>query len=299
MKRPATVSAGRSRPAGSSATERSMTRSWRKEPASRRSISSGRISRLSGAMPSTVAARMRSGSAELSDASLELLLPGQACGIEGNPAEDRAAHADPFDAHAALAADAVLERDEADVAGAVLVDGHGLRRTWVGPRRLAGSARVEGVPMPEREVVEAAGRDLGIGEEDVVVLDLARDGARAVDHAHLPAGALVAVHVEGLQRAVRSALGGEHATEDQEVEVAEQELGLLRREHMQELAPARRTGHGREVEGAVDRAAVVDVVRAGDDDDADAGLGEAAAARRRPARPCDAAGRSSRRGRRR
>ena len=32
MKRPATVSGGSSRPSGSSATERSLTRSWRKDP---------------------------------------------------------------------------------------------------------------------------------------------------------------------------------------------------------------------------------------------------------------------------
>ena len=138
--------------------------------------------------------------------------------------------------HAAAPADAVLEAHEADVAGAVLVHGHGLRGTRVGPRRGAGAAGEEGVPVAQRQVVEPAGGDLLIREEDVVALHAAGDEAGAVDHAHLPAAAVVG----RARRSPRSGLcgcplGGEDAAVDDQVQVAQDDVRALRREDRQQL----------------------------------------------------------------
>ena len=52
----------------------------------------------------------------------------------------------------------VLELDEQDLAGPVLVEGDGLGRAGVGVRDAAGLGLLGGVPVAEREVVEAARR---------------------------------------------------------------------------------------------------------------------------------------------
>ena len=181
-----------------------------------------------------------------------------------------------------LAPVALLEVDEQDLAGAVLVDRDRLRRAGVGPRGLACDALAERVPVPEREVVQARGGDLVVGEEHVVRLDHAGDAERAVDQADPPAGAPVVASWRS-RPAGWLAIRLVAATRPKTIRSSgrEDDLRPLGREDHDHLAGRLQAGHGGQVVDAVDRRRVVDVVRARDDHRPDAGGGQAAELGRR------------------
>ena len=172
--RPATVSLGSAGPALSSVTERSRTRTCRNAGAS---VPFDLIGvDLQGVGSDAVDGRpqheVRVG--ELSQTSHQLLLVGQAGGVDRLGEEARAPHPDAFDLHAARmrrTARISLQHRRRRPQGApgrrfrpILVHRHRLRRTRISPRRVAGSTARVGVPVAQRQVVEAAGGDLSIGE---------------------------------------------------------------------------------------------------------------------------------------
>ena len=73
---------------------------------------------------------------------------------------------------------------------------------------------------------------------------------------------------------MRRALGGEDRAVDDGLERREVDPRAVRREDRDEVVVGRAAGQRLEVVRAVDRGAVVDVVRARDDDRADPGLGQ-------------------------
>ena len=103
--------------------------------------------------------------------------------------------------------------DEEDLASPVLVERDRLRRPGVAVRDRTGLAGLGRVPVAERQVVEAGRGDLVRRDDDLVVLGLARDDDRAVDHAD-PPGRRDPRHVgrEASQRTVRRALRREDRT---------------------------------------------------------------------------------------
>ena len=110
----------------------------------------------------------------------------------------------------------VVELDEERLAGAVLVECDRLRGPGIGVRDAARLGRLGRMPVAEGQVVEAALGDLVGRDDDLVVLGLARDRDRAVDHPDPPAGPrLGGIHAlrrrstDTEERAVRRPLGGE------------------------------------------------------------------------------------------
>ena len=105
----------------------------------------------------------------------------------------------------------LLELDQEDLAGAVLVEGDGFGRARIGVGDPAGARLLRRVPVPERQVVEAGRGHLVGRDDDVVALGLAGDRDGAVDHAEPPGRRRIArLAGEVAQRTVRRALRGEH-----------------------------------------------------------------------------------------
>ena len=137
------------------------------------------------------------------------------------------------------------------------------------------------MPVTEGQVIEAGRGHLVGREDDVVALGLARDGDRAVDHAEPPGRRRIAgLAGEVAQRAVWRALRGEHRAVDDHVAGGQVDAPLLRRQDRDEVVVGRAAGEGLEVVGAIDRRAVIGVVRARDDDRADLGFGQSPELRR-------------------
>ena len=217
MKPPTMVSGGGNGPSGSAGTARLRTRTLKKDEASCRSISSSWSSSSSGRMPTIRTSRTRSASAVVLSCSTSAGLAGDLGGVDIDVAEGRPTDHARGDRHV-VAPVALLEVDDQDLAGAVLVDRDRLRRAGIGPGRLTSDALAERMPVPEREIVQSGGGDLIVREEHVVRLDDARHAERAVDEAHAPAGAPIVAAGEAGQRAGRHPLGGSDATEDDQVE---------------------------------------------------------------------------------
>ncbi len=170
----------------------------------------------------------------------------------------------------------LVELDEQDLAGAVLVERDRLRRAGVGVGHAAGLRLLGGVPVTEGQVVEAGRGDLIGRDDDLVAVRLARDRDGAVDHPDVPrrrgAGGL---GVEVAERAVRGSLGREDRAVDDRVAGGQVDARGLGREDRHEVVVRRAAGQGLEVVRPVDRRAVVAVVGAGDDDGPDLGPGQA------------------------
>ena len=177
-----------------------------------------------------------------------------------------------FDRHDLLAVGGV-EAHEEGVAGTVLVERDRLRRARVGVGGPARLALGRGVPVPEREVVEVGRGDLLGRDHDLVAVRLALDRERRMEQPDVPRGPVVLRRVEALQRRVWRALRGEAPAVDDDVERLEMDVGMVRVQHGHEVR-ADRAGHRRQVVGAVDRGAVVDIVGTGGDDHPDARVHE-------------------------
>ena len=112
----------------------------------------------------------------------------------------------------------LVELDQQDLAGPVLVQGDGLRGAGVGVRDAAGLGLLRGVPVAEREVVEAGRGDLVGRDDDLVALRLAGDRDGAVDHADTPGRrAFVGRDIEVAERTVRGPLRREDRAVDDDV----------------------------------------------------------------------------------
>ena len=123
--------------------------------------------------------------------------------------------------------------------------------------------------MPEREIVEAARGNLLGRDHDVVGVGLAGDRDRAVDHSHAIGRLGDDRGVEALEWALRCLLGREHGPEDDHVARGQVDPRATRGKDRDEVVVRIAAGKRLEVIGAVDRRAVVHVVRARDDDRAD------------------------------
>ena len=114
-------------------------------------------------------------------------------------------------------AGALIERDEQDAAGAVLVDGDRLGRAAVRPRGPARLAALRRVPVAEGEVVEARGRDLG-GEDHLVRVGLAGDRQRPVDQPTCQRARITGAALNAASGLCGARLAGKNEPVDDEVE---------------------------------------------------------------------------------
>ncbi len=137
--------------------------------------------------------------------------------------------------------------------------------------------------MTERQVVEAAGRDLLGRDDDLVAVGPARDRDRAVDHPDAPRdGRRRGLVGEALERAARRALGREDAAVDQRIDGPQVDPRMVRVEDGDHVVVRPDAGHLGQVVGPIDRRPVVDVVGARDDDRPDARVGQPLELRRDP-----------------
>ena len=172
---------------------------------------------------------------------------------------------------------ALVELDEEDLAGPILVEGDRLGRARVGVGDRARAADLRRVPVAEREVVETAGGDLVGRDDDLVAVGLARDRDGAVDHADPPGRGRAVGRgrpVEALQRALGRPFRAEDAGLDDGVQRREVDRRPVRIEDGDHAVVRAAAGHRGEVVGAVDRRAVAHVVGARDDDRPDLRLGQ-------------------------
>ena len=170
----------------------------------------------------------------------------------------------------------LVERDQEDLAGSILVERDRLGGAGVGVGDRSGLAELGRVPVAEGEIVETRRGDLLGRDDDLVGVGLAGDRERAVDHADVPGGGRFGRHGRGdlPERAVRGALGAEHLAVDHRVDGRQVDGRVVGVEDGDHALVGVRAGHRRQVVGPVDRRPVVAVVRARDDDAPDPGVGE-------------------------
>ena len=125
--------------------------------------------------------------------------------------------------------------------------------------------------MAEREVVEAAATHLVLGEQHVVLLHLALDAQRAVDHPDVPQDIRRELGAEPCQWAAGSTFRVEHAREDGKVQGHEAHERRLGGQDGDPVAVRSAAGQCPQVEDAVDGTRIEGVVGARDDGAADAG----------------------------
>ena len=275
MNAPTMVSPDGSTPSVSAGRLRSRTRTLRNDGASELSISSRCRSSSSG--PDADDAGIKD--------EIRIALPGEevdegGLGGEGRGIDVELLEPGPTDL---LLRDldgppgaAVVELDQQDLARPILIEGDRLRGARVGIRDRAGLRLLGRVPVTERQVVETARADLLGRDHHVVAIGLARDRDRAVDEADPPRGrARVAGDAEVAQRAVRRSLGREHRAVDDDIARRQVDARRLGVEDRHPVVGGRAAGQRLEVVRAIDRRAVVAVVRARDDDRADLRRGQA------------------------
>ncbi len=194
--------------------------------------------------------------------------------VDLQPAEFGLADRSRLDANLALAI-ALVEIDEQYLAGAVLVQRDRLRRARVRIRDPAGAALAEGMNVAQGEVVEAARCDLVGRDDDVVPIGLAGDRDRSVDHADMPRGlVLVAGDIEIPEWAVRRALRREDRAMYDDVARRDVDRRTFRRQDGHQVVVRCAPGETLEIVRAVDRRAVIRIVRPGQHDGPDPGPDE-------------------------
>ena len=193
MKAPAIVSGDGSAPSVSAGSDPSRTRTLRNDGARAASISSSVEVELVGsdADEPDVEDEVRIGLAAQASRPAPAGWSGRSHPARASrTASCRPAAPRPL---TVLAAIALVELDEQHLAGAILVERHGLGGAGVGVRDGAGLADLGRVPVAEREVVEVGRGDLVGRDDDLVAVGLARDGDGAVDHADPPRGGVPSV----------------------------------------------------------------------------------------------------------